>query len=363
MKSHGSINVLALSRYGQLGASSRLRIWQYVPYLESRGIKVTAAPLQSDNLVSGAYYGSMSLPTIACRYLHRLKVLLDSNRRYDLLWIEKEVLPWLPVWLERSLMPWHIPYVVDYDDAVFHGYDQHPSPLVRILYGRKIDRVMRHAAVVVAGSGYLAERARRSGARRVVDLPTVVDLNRYRVRSNSAGQPFTIGWIGSPYTQAYLNIIQGSLRDLCRHSDTRLILVGADRVDLPGIRVDIRAWSEETEVPDISDFDVGIMALPDRPFERGKCGYKLVQYMACGKPVVASPVGANRQIVDDGVTGFLAHGEADWTKALTMLREDEHLRKRMGRAGRKVVEARYCMEVTAPRFESVLREAAEKTGR
>ena len=116
----------------------------------------------------------------------------------------------------------------------------------------------------------------------------------------------------------------------------------------------IRPWSEEKEVADIQCFDVGIMPMPDDPWARGKCGYKLIQYMACGRPVVASPVGANQQIVEDGVNGFLAATTADWVRALCTLRDSSDLRERMGKAGRFKVETQYCIQVTAPRLLSLL---------
>ncbi len=351
------MNVLVLSRFGRLGASSRLRILQYVPYLESRGFKVTVSPLQRDDFVQSSYYGRMSLLTILRSYVERLTVLLGSCH-YDLLWIEKELLPWIPAWVEKAVIPSGIPYLVDYDDAVFHNYDLHRSPLVRIVYRRKIDDVMRRAAMVIAGNDYLGQRAQRAGARRVEYLPTVIDINRYRVRAGAANGAFTIGWIGSPYTERYLFYIQTALRKVCSNLNARLILVGAREISLPGVSLEVRCWSEGTEVSAILDFDVGLMPIRDEPFERGKCGYKLIQYMACGKPVVASPIGVNTQIVDHGVNGFLARSESEWINALSILWNDAGLREKMGRAGRKTVETRYCLQVTAPRFETLLREAA-----
>jgi len=113
-------------------------------------------------------------------------------------------------------------------------------------------------------------------------------------------------------------------------------------------------WSEDTEAECISRFDIGIMPIPDEPFERGKCGYKLIQYMACGKPVVASPVGANREIVRHGVDGFLANSEMEWTESINALCRDPSLRERMGQAGRERVNSLYSLDVAAPRLHSIL---------
>ena len=136
-------------------------------------------------------------------------------------------------------------------------------------------------------------------------------------------------------------------------------VVGSGQIDLDGVPMSIIPWSEETEVDHIQDFDIGIMPLPDSQWEQGKCGYKLIQYMACGKPVVASPVGANRKIVEHGVNGFLAGSTEEWLEALTVLRDNSDLRKKMGTAGRKKVEKRYCIQVTARRLLSIL-QSVEK---
>jgi glycosyltransferase involved in cell wall biosynthesis len=128
---------------------------------------------------------------------------------------------------------------------------------------------------------------------------------------------------------------------------------------LDHVTVDIRAWSESSEVTELQQFDVGIMPLPDAPWERGKCGYKLIQYMACGLPVVASPVGASRDIVEHGTNGYLAQTVPEWVQALRALR-DPALRARLGAAGRAKVEQAYCVQVFVPRLASLLRESARQ---
>ena len=124
----------------------------------------------------------------------------------------------------------------------------------------------------------------------------------------------------------------------------------------PGVDVEVLPWAEETEVVDISAFDVGVMPLEDSPWERGKCGYKLIQYMACGLPVVASPVGVNSSIVSDGENGILAKSSGEWLKALELLLSEPDLRRTLGQAGRRKVEEEFCIQVTAPRLASLLRQ-------
>jgi glycosyltransferase involved in cell wall biosynthesis len=337
-----------------------MRSYQYLPYLASQGMQVTVLPLLGDVYVQDLYSGRRRRLGAICRaYLQRLGRLLQS-RRFDLLWIESELFPYLPAWGEALLAASGIPYVVDYDDAIFHRYDLHPHGLVRALLRGKVDAVMRRATLVLVGNEYLAERARRAGARRVECLPTVVDVGRYGTAAHNTKGMFTIGWIGAPVTAPYLTLVQSVLADVCQHGDVRVVIVGAQHVQLSGVPVETRTWSEETEVKEIQSFDVGIMPLPDEPWERGKCGYKIIQYMACGKPAVASPVGVNRHIIADGVDGFLVATPDQWSWALRTLRDDHGLRARMGKAAQRKVEKEYSLQVTAPRLAALLRSALER---
>jgi glycosyltransferase involved in cell wall biosynthesis len=352
------MRILVLTRYNSLGASSRVRFYQYLPYLESRGVQFLVAPLLSDEYVSSLYTGvRVSALSVVTSYLYRLVSLLNS-RSFDLLWIEKQLFPWFPPWFERVLAVLRIPYVVDYDDAVFHRYDLHPHPIIHLLIGKSINTVMRLAAIVVVGNEYLADRARFSGAGRVETLPSVVDIKRYSIREETGAQ-FRVGWIGSPVTAPYLGMIRDALDEASQKVNMRLVLIGAGGQDpLPNMEKELLPWSVDTEVANIRSLDVGIMPLPDSPFERGKCGYKLVQYMASGLPVIASPVGANLRIVEQDKTGFLATGTAAWVQALVLLSRSAGLQGEMGKAGRKKVEQEYCLQVTAPRLLEILTHAA-----
>jgi glycosyltransferase involved in cell wall biosynthesis len=348
------IRILLLSRYSRLGASSRVRSYQYLPYLACHGMQVTVLPLFGDTYLQDLYAGQRKRLGAICRaYLRRLGQLLQS-RRFDLLWIEYELFPWLPAWGEGLLATLRIPYMVDYDDAIFHRYDMHPHRLVRMLLRGKVDTVMRRAALVLVGNEYLAERARRAGAKRVECLPTVVDVERYDQALCLAQGLCTIGWIGSPITAPYLALVQAVLSEVCQQGNVRVVIVGAQHVPLAGVPVETRPWSEQTEVQEIQRFDVGIMPLPDEPWERGKCGYKLIQYMACSKPAVASPVGVNRHIIADGIDGFLAATPTQWVQTLRTLCKDGALRERIGKAARRKVAKEYSLQVMAPRLVSLL---------
>ena len=349
------MKILLLSRYSRLGASSRLRSYQYLPFLKSHGIDVAVAPLLNDDYVKSLYMEEKKpVFSILGAFIRRLGNLLNSNR-FDLVWIEYEIFPWLPAWMEMILTWAGIPYIVDYDDAIFHRYDLNPHRAVRTFLGNKINKIMKQAEIVIAGNLYLANSAIRAGTKRVEYIPTVIDLDRYSIKDRMNTDAFKIGWIGSPKTAKYLNLVKPAISHLYNKGNISLSLVGSGRLELDDVPIKILKWSEETEVSDIQNFDVGIMPLPDNPWERGKCGYKLIQYMACGKPVVASPVGANTEIVEQGINGFLAGSTEAWQEALTILRNNPDLREKMGLAGRKIVEKKYCKQVTAPKLLSIFK--------
>jgi glycosyltransferase involved in cell wall biosynthesis len=222
---------------------------------------------------------------------------------------------------------------------------------------------MAAAHTVTVGNGYLAERARSAGAGRVEFIPTVIDLDRYPETppEDRAGGPPRVVWIGSPSSCRYLNLLRDPLMQLRKRIEFKLRIIGGTAPDLPGVDIEAVPWSEETEVASLRECQIGVMPLFDSPWERGKCGYKLIQYMACGLPVVASPVGVNREIVRAGENGLLAGTTGEWVEVLDRLLANRDLRHEMGRAGRKRVEEEYCTQRVAPRLLELLTAAARRS--
>jgi glycosyltransferase involved in cell wall biosynthesis len=349
-------NVLALTRYERLGASSRVRFLQFLPALEREGFSFDVRPLLDNAYVASLYGGPrVGAGSIVRAYWRRLSAL-RRRMRYDLIWLEKEALPWLPTWLEIARLE-GLPYVVDYDDAWFHRYENHwLSPML----GHKIDAVMRVAHTVVAGNDYLARRARQAGARHVEVVPTAIDLARYAdLPEAPRNGALTVGWIGIPLNAHYLSMIEAALRAASGTAPVELHVVGAAVPPaFKGIAATSFPWTEDTEISRIAHFDVGVMPLHDTPWERGKCAYKLLQVMAAGKPVIASPVGANRQVIRQGINGFLADTAEEWAEALRQL-TDPVLRQRMGAEARKTVEEQYATAIVTPRLAEILSKAAQ----
>jgi len=354
------MNLLILTRYDRLGASSRLRIMQYLPYLKAAGITVRIDPFFESAYLE-RLYAKQSTTTAAFRaYRHRLWQMLHRHRP-DAIWLEKELFPWLPWAIERLFLPHGVPVISDYDDAIFHNYDLHRMTLVQKIFGQKIDHLMGTSAVVLAGNAYLADRALKSGAAEVRIVPTVVDTEVYDAAAHAPqDRKLRIGWIGTPSTWTqYGAPMMPMLGSLAAEMDAKIVAVGAGSAAHPEAVLEIWPWSEDREVVDVRALDIGIMPLDDTPWSRGKCGYKLIQYMACGLPVVASPVGVNTDIVEHGVNGFLASNETEWRQALSTLLQDSDLRRRMGAAGRRKVETQYSLQVWGPRVARMLADVAE----
>lgn len=328
-----------------MGASSRLRTYQYLPYLEAEGIEVRVAPLFNDRYLKELYLGrDLSWSNVVGCYLRRLMLLFKASA-YDVVVIEKELFPFLPAWAEWWLSRTGGGYFVDYDDAVFHNYDLHPRLWVRRLLGNKINKVMRYSRQVRAGNDYLKEKALLAGAKEVLVLPTVVDGDRYGpVTGRCPNALVKVGWIGSPTTVKYVKDILTVLERVNQRYPFELVIISSgEGVGFSGKETPIR-WSEEHEVAAIQKLDIGIMPLTNTPWEKGKCGYKLIQYMACGLPVVGSSIGVNCQLITNERNGFLAADAGEWEQCLESLIVDEALRSRLGKEGRKMVHQQYTLQ-------------------
>jgi glycosyltransferase involved in cell wall biosynthesis len=353
--------ILALTRYERLGASSRVRFLQYLPAIERSGFTCDVVPLLGNNYIRTLYYGGgrVDIAAVAAGYVERLRALL-RRRRYDLIWLEKEAMPYIPYAVESRLLR-GVPYVIDFDDAWFLRYQNHGSAPVRRLLGGKIDALIRDSATVVAGNEYLAEHAWQAGARRVDIIPSTINLERYGAIAAAASvemrRPIVVGWIGTPITVPYLASLERVFR---RFADDAIVvrIVGAEvPKEWKGLPAESVPWTEEDEVEQIAKFDIGLMPLSGAEWDQGKCGYKALQVMATGRAVVASMVGANRRIFRHGMNGFLAQTDDDWFSAIQMLAADPALRRRIGAAGRTTVESEYSLAGQTPRLIRVLNEA------
>ncbi len=253
-----------------------------------------------------------------------------------------------------------IPYVFDFDDAIFLG-PVHPANQ-RWAWLRRPSRVeasVRGAAAVIAGNEYLAAWARSYNSD-VTVIATPVDTELHRPRGFRPPGPLVVGWVGSSTTMQYLHLLDDAFEELSKRLDFVVRVIGGSYAHRRA-RVECLPYRLEREAGDVATFDIGILPETDDAWTRGKGAFKALVYMATGLPVVASKVGVNPEVVIEGTTGYCVTDTASWVGAIDRLAADPVLRHRLGDAGRRRAEERYSLRVLAPVFGEVLRRTAART--
>lgn len=356
---HREYKILLFSRYDIMGASSRVRFYQYLDFFNNNGIRVTNSPLFSNKYLNKLYSSKNIFFEVLYGYFNRFLRLFFISK-YDLIIIEKELFPYFPAVFEYFIKVFNIPYIVDYDDAIFHNYDLHRNKLINFILKNKIDNVMKFSSVTITGNQYLADRAINAGSLRVEIIPTVVDTNRYKIINTVNNDLPIIGWIGSPQTSHYLLDLVPVFNELKKILPFRIVAIGANNVDFVNTIIETYPWTFSSEVSSIQSFDIGIMPLLDTPWEKGKCGYKLIQCMACGVPVVASNIGVNSTIVSNNYDGFLVNSNEEWFLRLKELLNDQENRIKMGEKGREKIIKKYSLQSQSNIFLKIILNTIKK---
>jgi len=335
----GDRRLLMLTVDDERGASTRYRVLAHRPHLEARGFRTTVRyPLGRPE--------RMFRP--AWRAADLAQDLLDPF--IGLLFVHRKMYP-PPV--ARRLRRAGRVVVFDIDDAVdLPPPGRQIEPATRDRYRRNFEATMNAADLVLCGNRELASRLPHE---RYELLPTPIDTGRFAPsdrRSSGAGR---VGWVGHSDNLPYLEALGEPLREVARrHPGLRLVVVADRPPKLPGLEVEFRRWSLDTEVSCFDGLGVGLMPLEDTPWARGKCAFKAVQYMALGIPAVISPVGMNTEVVQDGRTGFLADAPEDWVRALDLLLSDPARAAQIGKAGREAVVRDYSLRVVSDRLATIL---------
>lgn len=360
--SNRRLRILTLAKYGTRAASTRQRLLQYQSHLENNGIDLEIRALLDDAYLERLARGeNQPWYEIIKSYIKRMYDL-TALRQFDAVWLQYEAFPYFPSFAERMVTWAGVPLVYDIDDAIFHQYDQHSSPMVRLALGGKLVPLLRGASACLCGNAYL-QRYVEPHCQDSLVVPTVVDTDVFeppeQIRDQGSSHlPLVVGWIGSPSTWAFVEPLLPTLLPTLLRLGLRFRVIGAGPRARNIAGVEAVEWNEDREVAEIQGMDVGIMPLPDEHWAKGKCGYKLIQYMACGVPTIASPIGVNNKIVEDGSDGFLANSPEDWVNALQRLAENPTLRLEMGQKGRKKVVANYSLRSQQDVVLSVLLDAA-----
>jgi len=307
--------------------SYRFRVERLLPYFKARGHACETYFLPAALWRRLSIYGRLS--------------------QFDVVFLQKRLLSRLEL---MALRRQSRRLIYDIDDAVMFdsagGDDRRRQ--------QRFAAVARSADLVVCGNQFLADEAARH-TKRVVIVPTCIDTDAFRpdLKKTSHSDGLAVGWTGSRSTNRYLNDLFPVLSQFHGAIQVKIIsdtVADFDFARLGGVRAHFVPWSPAVEISEAATFDIGVMPIPDNRWTQGKCGFKLLQYMSLGIPAVCSPVGANREIVHDGIDGLHADNPNAWFQAISRLVHNPRLRETIGHAGRRRVEEAYALSVHGPRL-------------
>ncbi len=333
------------TRYNTLGASSRYRYYMYAARIRDAGEQVDIHNFFDEEYLRRLYKGEKArLFNILKSYWRRFRALSLTN---DNLLIEYELFPFLPYWVESQFLKQR-KYILNFDDNVWEKYSG------KIFLSGKYDALVSKAAGIIVANDFLYEKVKKLN-QNIIKIPTVVDIDLYRVKTNKFDK-FTMVWIGTPVTYMYLEKYAEVLRRMTEKHDFELLVIARKSLAkrrIEGVNMRFVNWSQESEIELLLKSHVGIMPLTDDEFSKGKSAFKLIQYSAAGLPVIASPIGENTKIIDNGKTGFLADSPEEWLEALDKLINDKSLYSKMAETTSKASE-NYSIQKYFPIFNKFI---------
>lgn len=321
----------------------RFRFEQYLDYLGEKGFSYDFSFLLSENddrvfYSQGNYFRKflIFLKSILLRFsdLRRLK-------NYDIVFIYREAVMFGSAFFEKRFKKKGARIILDFDDAIWlMDVSEGNKKLSWLKRPSKTADILKLSDMAFVGNSHLAAYAEQYN-QNVKIVPTTLDIQKMNIKKDVANGKICIGWTGSHTTLKHFELAIPFLKRIAEKFPVKIKIISDISLDNSELEFDFCRWNKDTEMEDLSDFDIGIMPLPDDEWARGKCGFKGLQYMAIGIPAVLSPVGVNTEIIQDGENGFLARNDDEWIEKLSQLIESADLRKKIGAAGRQTVEERY----------------------
>lgn len=341
----------------------RFRFEQYLDIFKREGIYFTVAPFISLPLHKIIYkkgmYFKKTFYIFYC-FLKRFLTLLRSFK-YDTIFIHREACPFGITLFESFFKLTGKKIIYDFDDAIYLPNVSKANRIARLFKNEnKTKKIIALSNVVITGNGYLKDYASRFN-KNVIVIATTIDTDKYILikKPRLKDTPLCVGWSGSYTTVQHFMLLRDVLAKIAARFNIRIKVIGAPSdFSLNGVALIVKEWDIKKEVEELSTFDIGVMPLPDDEWGRGKCGLKALQYMALGIPVVCSPVGVNKEIIEDRVNGFLASSDEEWIEKISRLVEHPELREKMGMAGRITVEEKFSVKRNAPMYFEVIKSMA-----
>ena len=354
--------ILFLSPYPQgIGPSQRFRFEQYLDFLsdEYNCTQKTFWNEKSWNILFSDKSFLIKFYFLIIAFAKR-KLLLFSLYKYDLIFIHREVAhigPPIFEWIIKFIFRKKIIY--DFDDAIWFLNYSNKNKISRFFKSPwKVKYICKWADAIIVGNSYLADYAEKYN-KNVFVIPTTIDTNYHKTKSIN-NDKLTIGWTGTLTTLKHINLILPVLKKLEKKYDFNFLVISNENPNFDLKSFKYKKWCKETEITDLSMIDIGIMPLYNNEWEKGKCGFKGLQYMALEIPTIMSPVGVNTEIIKDDKNGFLADTENEWFEKLLLLIEDKELRMRLGKAGRQTVVEKYSVEANKHKYLKVFISVLEK---
>ena len=342
-------SIIYFTKYTQKGPSSRYRSYQYKSYLE-KDFYLQYFPLFNDDYIDNLYANKgLNYFQLFRSYIIRILQVFKCLGTDKIVFIEYELLPYFPPLLEHLLFATKVKIILDYDDAIFHTYNLNKSSLVRFLFKDKISKIATKANFVITGSPYLTNYFLEFN-KNVLEIPTSVIVKRYfSQQCSKITDNISIGWVGSKSTSINLVFLNKVFDELIKvHQNITFNFMGFDPMlfnQIHSKNVKFFKWSESDEISFLESIDIGIMPLQDTPINRGKCGFKLIQYMAMGKPTISTPLEANVKINRDN-NNLFASNDGDWVFCINeFINNLEFFKKNVGSKNRAIVQNYYSVEV------------------
>ncbi|MEM6631027.1 MAG: glycosyltransferase family 4 protein [Bacteroidota bacterium] len=355
------MHILIVAPYPPKSApSQRFRLEHYLPYLEEHGITYDYVPFYSEKVWNIMYRKGKVLAKVLGvmqGFLKRI-LLLFRLRKYDKVFVHREATPLGPPFFEWwATHVFRKELIFDFDDAIWlPNASQVNRFSLYLKWNKKVNRIIKWAEVNIAGNKYLEEHSQKFSSNSIL-IPTVVDTENHHkgIAIQDIDSP-NIGWTGSITTLEYLSPLVPVIAELEKKYEFTFYVIANVNPNYSLNSVKFIPWNKETEIVDLLRFQIGVMPLVDNPWTRGKCGFKAIQYMALGQPALASPVSANKEIIDHGVNGFFCSSDEDWYQSLEKLLLDKSLRERMGKEARKKIQEKFSVKATLPPFVHTLQE-------
>lgn len=345
---------MALHRPGR-SPSQRFRFEQYLGILRAGGYACDHAFLLDARADRDYYAGG--------RYFQKLLILIKSTiklaglaffGKYDMVFVQREAFMLGTSFFERQFAK-KSKLIFDFDDTIWRHQTGKIKSKNKIFYSlknpEKTISIIKAAYMVIAGNAYLSGFAKNYN-RNVRIIPTTIDTQAYPFTEKTNVEKVAIGWSGSFSTIIHFEFILGALERLKEKYGDKVCfkVIGDETFRHQKLNIRGLPWRKDSEIQNLSEFDIGIMPLPDDEWTKGKCGLKGLQYMALGIPTIMSPVGVNADIIQDGVNGYLADKEDEWVEKASLLVDSPELRKSIGLKGRKTVEKHYSVEANKARY-------------